>query len=95
VRGIIFTIEKKSMNGPVNFTAPEPVTMNQFGKTLAGVINKPHWMPVPSFLLKFLLGEMSILVLKGQRALPEKLLKTGFKFQYPHLEAALNNIFGK
>ena len=95
VSGIVFAIENESLVGPVNFSAPVPVTMEQFGKILAGVIRKPHWMPVPSFMLKIMLGEMSILVLEGQRALPEKLLKTGFEFRYPQLEDALNNIFGK
>lgn len=95
VGGIMFAIEKKQLAGPVNFSAPEPVKMDQFGKTLAKVINKPHWMPVPSVMLKLLLGEMSILVLEGQRVRPEKLLSTGYVFRFPHLSAALNDIFGK
>lgn len=95
VRGIIFAIEKTKVVGPVNFTAPYPVKMEQFGETLSRVINRPHWMPVPSFALKILLGEMSILVLEGQRAIPEKLLNVGFAFRYPELDEALKEIFGK
>ncbi|WP_102261599.1 TIGR01777 family oxidoreductase [Mesobacillus jeotgali] len=95
VRGIIFVIENTNVNGPVNFTAPFPVTMDQFGETLSNVLNRPHWMPVPSFALKILLGEMSILVLEGQRAIPEKLLNVGFIFKYPELENALKEIFDK
>lgn len=95
VGGIMFAIENNQLTGPVNFSSPEPVNMDQFGKTLAKVINKPHWMPVPSFLLKLILGEMSILVLEGQRVLPEKLLRAGFVFHFPHLQEALKDISGK
>ncbi|MCM3667056.1 TIGR01777 family oxidoreductase [Mesobacillus subterraneus] len=95
VSGIMFAIDNKDLKGPVNFSAPSPVTMDQFGKTLASVLQKPHWMPVPSFILKMLLGEMSILVLEGQRVHPEKLLRAGFVFRYLHLKEALKDIFGK
>ena len=95
VGGILFALENKQLNGPVNFSAPEPVNMDEFGKTLAKVINRPHWMPVPSVMLKLLLGEMSILVLEGQRVLPEKLLSAGYIFRFPHLQEALKDISGK
>lgn len=95
VGGIMFAIENKQLSGPVNFSASEPVRMDQFGKTLAKVIHRPHWMPVPSVMLKLLLGEMSILVLEGQRVLPEKLLSAGYVFLFPHLQDALNDIFNK
>lgn len=95
VRGIIFSLENPHLEGPVNFTAPAPVRMEQFGKTLAHVINRPHWLPVPAFALKTALGEMSILVLEGQHAFPEKLMKAAFKFRYSKLEGALKDIFGK
>jgi uncharacterized protein len=95
VNGILFAIESAQLDGPVNFTAPAPVTMDQFGRTLADVLNKPHWMPVPGFMLKLLLGEMSILVLEGQRALPNKLLDAGFEFHFRNLKDALMDIFGR
>ncbi|WP_371931920.1 TIGR01777 family oxidoreductase [Mesobacillus subterraneus] len=95
VRGILLGIEDSKINGPVNFTAPSPVTMEQFGETLSKVISRPHWLPVPSIALKIMLGEMSILVLEGQRAIPEKLLNSGFLFKYSKLENALKEIFGK
>jgi uncharacterized protein len=95
VRAILFSIENRDVKGPVNFTAPEPVRMQEFGKTLATVLNRPHWLPLPGFVLKMLLGEMSLLVLKGQRVLPEALLNHGFSFHYPHLHTALKDIFKK
>ncbi len=93
VQGIIFAIKHPHLAGPVNFTAPSPVRMEQFGKTLSNVMERPHWFPVPSFMLKLLLGEMSMLVLQGQRAIPEKLLTSGYAFRYPELNQALKNIF--
>lgn len=93
VRGIVFVIEKDQIDGPVNFTAPSPLNMDEFGRTLSRVMKRPHWLPVPSFALKIALGEMSKLVLEGQRVNPEKLLTAGFTFKYPDLESALNEIF--
>ncbi|WP_121609861.1 TIGR01777 family oxidoreductase [Mesobacillus foraminis] len=92
-RGILFAIEEDSLSGPVNFTAPEPVRMEQFGRQLAHSLNRPHWLRVPSFGLQLLLGEMSMLVLEGQRVLPEKLLDYGFIFFYPNLKDAMTDLF--
>lgn len=94
IAGILFAIENEQLAGPVNFTAPAPVKMDQFGRTLADVLQKPHWLPVPGFMLKLLLGEMSMLVLEGQRALPKKLLEAGFRFRFPNVKEALMDIFG-
>ena len=93
IRGILFIINNEQISGPVNFTAPNPVTMNEFGKTVGNVLHRPHWLPAPSFALKVLLGEMSLLVLEGQRVLPEKLLDAGFHFEFTELSSALKNIF--
>lgn len=93
IQAILFCINNESIEGAVNFTAPEPLNMKEFGKTIGKVMKKPHWLPVPSFALKILLGEMSILVLEGQRVLPKKLCDHGFKFTFPTLETALRDIF--
>jgi hypothetical protein len=93
IKGISFIIENKNIHGPVNFTAPHPVTMAEFGQTLAEVIHRPHWLTVPSFAFRLLLGEMSTLVVDGQKVLPNKLLENGYPFQYPELKLALKNIF--
>jgi uncharacterized protein len=95
IRAIVFSIQDDTIRGAVNFISPTPVSMNHFGKTLAQVINRPHWIPTPSLALKILLGEMSMLMLEGQRVLPEKLINHGFTFQFPTLESALKNIFQK
>lgn len=91
-KAVVFCINHDSIYGPVNFTAPEPQTMKAFGKTIADVIHKPHWMPTPSLFLKLALGEMSILVLEGQKVLPKKLLHQGYTFSFPTLKSAIKNI---
>lgn len=93
VTAIIFTLENEKIHGPVNFTAPQPVTMKEFGKTIGKVQHRPHWLPVPSFMMRLAMGEMSMLVVEGQRVLPEKLLKAGFHFSYEKIDDALENIF--
>ena len=93
IHAISFIIENEKIQGPINFTAPNPVTMSEFGKTLAQVLHRPHWLPVPSFALKLLLGEMSTLVVEGQKVLPEMLLENGYQFMYPDLNMAFKNIF--
>ncbi|APH06254.1 TIGR01777 family oxidoreductase [Bacillus weihaiensis] len=92
VRMIDHVIKTPSLSGPVNVTAPNPVQMNEFGKTIAKTINRPHWLPAPSFAIKAILGEMSILLLEGQKVLPEKAVETSFTFTFPHLQPALEDI---
>jgi uncharacterized protein len=79
-----------TMQGAYNATAPNPVTNAEFTRLLAQCLNRPALLPVPTWLLKIMLGEMSELVLGGQRVMPERLLAQGFKFQYERLDAALN-----
>jgi uncharacterized protein len=93
VRGLRHLIENREISGPVNFCVPEAVTMKTFGKTLGSVLNRPHWIPVPSLALRLLLGEMSMLVLEGQKVVPQKLMESGFTFTYPTLREALHNIY--
>jgi uncharacterized protein len=93
VRGIRHLIETSDISGPVNFCVPEAVTMKTFGKTLGSVLNRPHWIPAPAFALRLLLGEMSMLVLEGQKVVPQKLVESGFTFTYPTLREALRNIY--
>lgn len=91
-RAIVFAIEHTDISGPVNLTAPAPERMNGFGRTLSKVLHRPHWLSVPKLALQALLGEMSSLVLEGQRVLPEKLLDHDFDFQHPTLQSALEDL---
>ncbi|HIW31158.1 MAG TPA: TIGR01777 family oxidoreductase [Candidatus Paenibacillus intestinavium] len=92
VRAALYCISNPSIVGPVNFTAPNPVNMKVFGQMIGKVLHRPHWMPVPAFMLQLLLGEMSILILEGQTILPSSLLEHGFFFSYPTLENALQEL---
>jgi uncharacterized protein (TIGR01777 family) len=92
VRLIAFCIETDRMAGPVNAVALQPVTNEQFGRTLGRVMKRPHWLPVPGFMMRLLFGEMADLLLKGQRVLPQKALANGFSFTYNTLEEALKEL---
>jgi uncharacterized protein len=91
---IKFLIEDPAAAGAYNLTAPAPVTNGEFGRVLARVIHRPFWLAVPAFALKLILGAQSKLVLEGQEVLPERLKQGGFKFQYPYLHEALEDILG-
>ncbi|QKS70608.1 TIGR01777 family protein [Paenalkalicoccus suaedae] len=91
-KALIYCLEHDSISGPVNFTAPNAKRMEDFGKTLSDVLNKPFWAPVPSNVLKLMLGEMSVLILEGQHVVPQKLLDHGYKFTHPELYEALEEL---
>jgi uncharacterized protein len=92
-RAIRFAAENEAVSGPVNVTAPTPLRMKEFGIILGSVLGRPHWIPVPPFALKLAMGEMSQLVLDGQKVLPSVLSENGFQFEYTELESALVNIY--
>ncbi len=92
VRAIQFLIETAAASGPFNVTAPKPVTNREFSRVLGQVMHRPALFPVPSFVLQLLLGEMSTVLLDGQRAVPQNLLDLGFTFRFPDLEAALRDL---
>lgn len=92
VRVIRFLIETDDAAGPFNVTAPHPVTNRRFSHTLARVMRRPAFIRVPAFAIRLVLGEMSTVVLHGQRAVPAKLEDLGFAFRFPQLEAALRDL---
>jgi uncharacterized protein (TIGR01777 family) len=93
VRAIRFLIDH-DIRGPVNLTAPAPVTNAVFTKALGRVLHRPTVLPIPGFGPKLLLGRelASALLLEGQRVRPEVLLNAGFEFRYDDLETALRAI---
>lgn len=90
-------IYNEQLEGPVNMTAPNPVTNAAFTDTLGKVLRRPTILPVPKLGLKVLLGEEAAreLLLEGQRALPKRLEEVDFRFEYPELEGALRHLLGK
>ncbi|WP_447927649.1 TIGR01777 family oxidoreductase [Vreelandella sp. EE27] len=95
VEAIIYLINKPGLEGPFNGGAPHPVTNEAFTKTLARHLHRPAMFPVPAFVLKAGLGEMSRLLLTGADMRPERLHEAGFNFGYPTLDKALDDILAK
>ena len=89
---LLFLLDNQSARGPFNATAPNPVTMAEFGKTLGEILNRPSWASVPAGVLTMLVGEMAEMLLNGQRAIPQAALKLGYEFKYPTLLPALRSL---
>jgi uncharacterized protein (TIGR01777 family) len=89
---IDFLLHRNEAAGPYNACAPTPVRNREFAKTLGSVLHRPAFMPMPAFALKVGLGELSLLLLGGQRAIPARLLAAGFTFQFTDLRAALDDL---
>jgi uncharacterized protein (TIGR01777 family) len=92
VDAIRFLIKNENAFGPFNLTSPQPVTNADFGKAIARVLHRPYWLPVPAFALRLVLGEMSTLVLDGQRPYPRKLVGLGYQFHFDEAVDALRDL---
>ena len=93
IRAIEFLIQTKSMSGPVNVVAPNPVTNLEFTRSLARALRRPAALPVPGFALRLAFGEMAeATILQSERVAPARLSTAGFNFEYPKLDAALRAI---
>ncbi|UOQ48831.1 TIGR01777 family oxidoreductase [Gracilibacillus caseinilyticus] len=90
---ILFAIHNKEVNKAFHLTSPQPVQNKALARTLGIVLHRPNWFPTPTFLLKTVLGDMSILVVDGQKVLPEKAMDLGYEFNFPTIEMALNKIY--
>ena len=90
-----YAVETGSVSGPVNATAPRPVTNKEFSSALGRALHRPSWLPVPGFMIKLTLGELGEILLTGQRVIPEQALKAGYQFKYPDVDEALRTIFSK
>jgi hypothetical protein len=83
-----------TVEGPLNVTAPTPVTNEELARTIGGVLGRPSFLRAPSFALRLILGEMAdALILGGQRVVPEVAQQHGFVFRYPTVESALREIY--
>jgi uncharacterized protein (TIGR01777 family) len=92
VRWIVVT---PSVVGPVNATAPHPVTSREFSRALGRAMRRPSVLPVPGFALKLAVGEFAESLLAGQRVIPARAEKEGYHFRYPDLQQAFRGIFGE
>lgn len=89
---IRFALDERSLMGPVNATAPEPVTNAEFTRELGRALGRPAVLPVPAFALRLLFGEMSEVLLSSQRVAPAAAQAAGFAFRHPRLAPALRNL---
>ncbi|MCW8935456.1 MAG: TIGR01777 family oxidoreductase [Gammaproteobacteria bacterium] len=90
---ILYCIEHDDLTGAINGTSPNPVTNNVFTKTLGKVLNRPTFMAIPETIITLLMGQMGVeLLLSGKKIIPVKITEKGYRFQYPGLENALQNI---
>lgn len=90
----VFVLEHPDVSGVLNGTAPSPVTMGQLGKALGRALGRPSFLPVPEPILKVALGEMSTLLLEGQRVVPAHARSLGFSFRFPDIGPALQDLVG-
>jgi uncharacterized protein (TIGR01777 family) len=96
VRLIVHLIATDSARGPINATAPLPVRNRDFAATLGRALHRPAVLPLPGRFLRLLLGQMADeILLSGQKVLPDKAWKTGFRFDFPDLAGALEEIVGQ
>jgi uncharacterized protein len=95
VGAMAFCLGNHDANGPVNLTAPTPVTNADLSRTLGRVLKRPAFLPVPALALKVLYGEMAQIVVTGQRAVPARLDELGYHFRYPELEPALRDVLDR
>ncbi|HKF80929.1 MAG TPA: TIGR01777 family oxidoreductase [Thermoleophilaceae bacterium] len=94
VGAMLFCLDTDGASGPVNVTAPEPVTNKELSKALGRVLHRPAVAPVPALALNLLYGEMAMVVTTGVRAGPRRLREFGYEFRQPDLEAALREAVG-
>jgi len=91
VRWIVLT---PAISGPVNLTAPHPISNRELARALGRAMHRPSLIPAPAFALKAALGEMADLILTGQRVLPAQAQEHGYHFRYPDIDQAFRGIFG-
>ena len=92
VGAIRFLIENQAASGPFNLTAPNLLTNAEFSRVAGRVLRRPAFVPVPAFALRLLFGEMSTVLLEGQRAISWRLQDLGFTFRFLEAEAALRDL---
>jgi uncharacterized protein (TIGR01777 family) len=91
----LMCIDDNRFCGAVNATAPNPVRMKEFAKTLGRILKRPAFFYVPEFVLKLIFGESVDTVTKGQKVLPDKILNASYNFKFPEIEEALLNLLRK
>lgn len=96
ISDLIRIIERVSVDsrisGPCNACSPDPETMTAFSAAMGRAMNRPSWLQAPEFALKILLGERASVITSSYRAIPDKMLKQNFKFDYEKLDSAMEAV---
>jgi uncharacterized protein (TIGR01777 family) len=96
VAAVLHIIEHSYLRGPVNMVSPNPVTNAAFTKSLAEAVRRPAIFPVPAFMVRLAFGEFAEEgLLASARVVPRKLVENGFRFQYPELRRALEDLLNR
>jgi uncharacterized protein (TIGR01777 family) len=92
-RAILFAVDRSGLSGPVNVVSPNPVTNQEFTRSLGRVLHRPALLRVPAFALRLAFGEMAkATILESERVMPVQLTASGFRFEHPDLEAGLRAV---
>jgi uncharacterized protein (TIGR01777 family) len=91
----LFGLDNPNAVGPLNGTAPNPVTNRVFSKALGRALHRPSFMKTPAVMLRLALGEVANIVTTGQRVIPRRPLELGYPYRFPTLDAALADLFAK
>jgi uncharacterized protein (TIGR01777 family) len=91
---ILAALDDERWDGPVNVSAPEPVTNKEFSRALGRALRRPALLPVPALGIRALYGEMAQIVTTGQRAVPARPVALGYDFRHPDLDEALRSALG-
>jgi uncharacterized protein len=88
-----FLLMTQKATGVYNLVSPTSTSNIEFMRAIASVLRRPYWFTVPSSLLRAILGEMSILLIEGRYCAPQRLLDLGYRFRFPTIDAALQDLF--
>lgn len=92
VGAVRYLIANQNAKGAYNLIAPAQTSNVEFNQTLANVLHRPFWFHVPEFLIRNILGEMSVLILDGRFSQPKRLIESGYRFHFPSLKEALSDL---
>jgi uncharacterized protein len=87
-----FLLQNENASGPFNLISPEPTSSAEFMRVVCRTLRRPYWFHVPKFLLRIMLGEMSVLLTEGRYSQPKRLIELGFQFQFGKLENAMEDL---
>ena len=87
-----YLLQNQNARGPFNLISPEPTSSAEFMRVVCRTLRRPYWFHVPKFLLRMILGEMSVLLTEGRYSQPKRLIELGFQFQFGKLENAMEDL---